>query len=102
MGWTIFYTQKCENVLCKLHSDYCVSRTWQASFLASLILTERNEIGTLVTGLPVSYHSDKVLRNQLQVLTKSGVVAAREFGRANDFRLDMRLLKDWRVELKDF
>jgi len=37
-----------------------------------------------------------------EYLTKGKVVAAREFGRANDFRSDMRLPKDWRSELQDF
>jgi len=50
----------------ELHGDYCASKAWQALFLASLILTERNEIDTLVTGLPVSHYHDKALREQLQ------------------------------------
>jgi len=51
----------------ELHGDYCASKAWQALFLASLILTERNEISTLVTGLPVSHYQDRKLREQLQV-----------------------------------
>jgi len=49
----------------ELHGDYCASKAWQALFLASLILTERNEIETLVTGLPVSHYQNKSLREQL-------------------------------------
>jgi len=37
-----------------------------------------------------------------EYLTEGKIVAAREFGRANDFRPDTRLPKDWRSELKDF
>jgi len=37
-----------------------------------------------------------------EYLTEGKIVAAREFGRANDFRPDKRLPKDWRSELKDF
>jgi len=50
----------------ELHGDYCTSKAWQALFLASLILTERNEIDMLVTGLPVSHYHDKALREKLQ------------------------------------
>jgi len=38
----------------------------------------------------------------VEYLTKGKILAAREFGRANDFRADNRLPKDWRNLLSDF
>lgn len=49
----------------ELHSDYPSTKSYRALFLAALLLSERETIDTLVTGLPVSQYTDPVKVNSL-------------------------------------
>lgn len=49
----------------ELHADYPSTKTYRALFLAALLTSERSEIDVLVTGLPVSQHTDQALKDNL-------------------------------------
>lgn len=50
----------------ELHADYPATKSYKALFYATLLLSSREQIDTLVTGLPVSQHADKARREQLK------------------------------------
>lgn len=49
----------------ELHEDYPSTNAYKALFYATLLLSSREVIDTLVTGLPVSHHLDQEKREEL-------------------------------------
>lgn len=50
----------------ELHADYTTTHSYKALFHAALLLSGRDTIDTLVTGLPVSHYRDPAMRQRVE------------------------------------
>ncbi|MBN2701025.1 MAG: ParM/StbA family protein [Methylothermaceae bacterium] len=57
---------RAESWVREMHRDYPFTRSWRALFHAALLLSERDAVNRLVTGLPVNQYLDMDLRKRLK------------------------------------